>query len=71
MVYYRGNALVEYLTMCSNIPINQSLFHILEFQSRPEEYYGRLGQWISWDHFLLGDTVDDNNDDSEAEESSH
>eukprot|EP00978_Attheya_sp_CCMP212_P020343 scaffold58077_cov47-Attheya_sp.AAC.1 len=21
---------------------------------RPDEYYGRLGQWISWDHFLLG-----------------
>lgn len=20
--------------------------------ARPEEYYGRLGQWISWDHFL-------------------
>ncbi|CAB9513997.1 expressed unknown protein [Seminavis robusta] len=20
--------------------------------SRPDEYYGRLGQWISWDHFL-------------------
>lgn len=22
--------------------------------SRPAEYYGRLGQWVSWDHFLLG-----------------
>lgn len=20
--------------------------------SRPDEYYGRLGQWISWEHFL-------------------
>lgn len=20
--------------------------------SYPDEYYGRLGQWISWDHFL-------------------
>jgi hypothetical protein len=24
--------------------------------SRPDEYYGRLGQWISWDHFLGKDT---------------
>jgi hypothetical protein len=22
-------------------------------KSRPDEYYGRMGQWISWDHFLL------------------
>eukprot|EP00580_Thalassiosira_gravida_P002651 CAMPEP_0201617222 /NCGR_PEP_ID=MMETSP0492-20130828/35795_1 /ASSEMBLY_ACC=CAM_ASM_000837 /TAXON_ID=420259 /ORGANISM="Thalassiosira gravida, Strain GMp14c1" /LENGTH=246 /DNA_ID=CAMNT_0048085409 /DNA_START=93 /DNA_END=833 /DNA_ORIENTATION=- len=22
---------------------------------RPEEYYGRRGEWISWDHYLLGD----------------
>ncbi|KAL7568534.1 hypothetical protein ACA910_002648 [Epithemia clementina (nom. ined.)] len=21
--------------------------------SKPDEYYGRLGQWISWEHFLL------------------
>mmetsp|Transcript_12588 Transcript_12588/g.16541 ORF Transcript_12588/g.16541 Transcript_12588/m.16541 type:complete len:254 (+) Transcript_12588:162-923(+) len=21
--------------------------------SRPDEYYGRLGEWVSWDHFLL------------------
>ena len=21
--------------------------------SRPDEYYGRLGQWVSWDHFLI------------------
>ena len=21
---------------------------------RPEEYYGRRGEWISWDHYLLG-----------------
>ena len=20
--------------------------------ARPDEYYGRLGKWISWDHFL-------------------
>lgn len=20
--------------------------------ARPDEYYGRLGQWISWEHFL-------------------
>lgn len=23
--------------------------------SRPDEYYGALGQWKSWDHFLLED----------------
>lgn len=22
---------------------------------RPEEYYGERGEWISWDHYLLGD----------------
>lgn len=22
---------------------------------RPEEYYGRRGEWISWEHYLLGD----------------
>lgn len=30
---------------------------------RPEEYYGRRGEWISWDHYLLGEcsaTVDKN-----------
>lgn len=32
-------------------------------QSEPDEYYGRLGQWISWDHFLLEDTVADDDDD--------
>ena len=21
--------------------------------SAPDEYYGRLGTWVSWDHFLL------------------
>jgi len=27
---------------------------------RPEEYYGKRGEWISWDHYLLGDcSVDD------------
>ena len=22
---------------------------------RPEEYYGRRGEWISWEHYLLGE----------------
>eukprot|EP00984_Skeletonema_dohrnii_P013430 scaffold5570_cov87-Skeletonema_dohrnii-CCMP3373.AAC.6 len=26
---------------------------------RPEEYYGRRGEWISWDHYLLGSVVED------------
>ena len=30
--------------------------------ARPDEYYGDLGQWISWDHFL-GLCVDDDNED--------
>lgn len=24
---------------------------------RPEEYYGERGEWISWDHYLLGSGV--------------
>jgi hypothetical protein len=31
--------------------------------ARPNEYYGRLGQWISWDHFL---SLDKNNDKEES-----
>mmetsp|Transcript_5556 Transcript_5556/g.12108 ORF Transcript_5556/g.12108 Transcript_5556/m.12108 type:complete len:236 (-) Transcript_5556:162-869(-) len=27
---------------------------------RPEEYYGERGEWISWDHYLLGDSSVDN-----------
>lgn len=27
---------------------------------RPEEYYGERGEWISWDHYLLG-SLDSNN----------
>lgn len=26
---------------------------------RPEEYYGRRGEWISWEHYLLGSVVED------------
>ncbi|KAL7532308.1 hypothetical protein ACHAXR_004553 [Thalassiosira sp. AJA248-18] len=26
---------------------------------RPEEYYGERGEWISWDHYLLGNSTDD------------
>jgi len=29
--------------------------------ARPDEYYGRLGQWISWAHFLgLNEEQDEN-----------
>lgn len=31
--------------------------------SKPDEYYGRLGEWISWDHFLLQSPGDDNDDE--------
>jgi len=27
---------------------------------RPEEYYGERGEWISWDHYLLGDCSESN-----------
>lgn len=26
---------------------------------RPEEYYGRRGEWISWEHYLLGECSSD------------
>lgn len=26
---------------------------------RPEEYYGARGEWISWDHYLLGSDEED------------
>lgn len=26
---------------------------------RPEEYYGARGEWISWEHYLLGECLDD------------
>ena len=43
--------------------------HYSNVQSRPDEYYGRLGQWVSWDHFLLGSkkkssSININNDSS-------
>jgi hypothetical protein len=48
---------VQYILFSSGVP------HCCCFviQSEPDEYYGRLGQWISWDHFLLEDpyNVDD------------
>ena len=25
---------------------------------RPEEYYGERGEWVSWDHYLLGNSTD-------------
>jgi len=32
--------------------------------SRPNEYYGRLGQWVSWEHFLLIPPSTDDNDET-------
>ena len=38
-----------------------SLTCFADIPSEPDQYYGRLGQWISWDHFLLGtEAVRDN-----------
>jgi hypothetical protein len=36
--------------------------------SRPDEYYGRLGQWVSWAQFLgtEGDGEGDTNEDQES-----
>ena len=31
-----------------------SLPILMPTQSRPDEYYGRLGQWVSWKEFLTG-----------------
>jgi len=33
--------------------------------SQPDEYYGRLGQWVSWEHFLLIPPSEDDDDDEE------
>ena len=35
---------------------------------RPEEYYGARGEWISWDHYLLGSSssMNNNSDNSTA-----
>ncbi len=33
---------------------------------RPEEYYGKRGEWREWDHYLLGGDRDDDNDDDGA-----
>jgi len=30
---------------------------------RPEEYYGERGEWRGWDHYLLGEDRDDDDDD--------
>ena len=27
--------------------------------ARPDEYYTRIGKWISWEHFLIGDEEDE------------
>eukprot|EP00977_Amphora_coffeiformis_P009730 scaffold2243_cov165-Amphora_coffeaeformis.AAC.10 len=31
--------------------------------SKPDEYYGRLGQWVSWEHFLNINPDDDDDDE--------
>jgi hypothetical protein len=33
--------------------------------SRPDEYYGRLGQWISWEHFLGTDGEGETKEDQQ------
>lgn len=37
---------------------------------RPEEYYGERGEWISWDHYLLGECVGENNGKNSTDGSS-
>ena len=34
---------------------------------RPEEYYGRRGEWISWEHYLLGEEGCKGLNDTDAE----
>lgn len=31
---------------------------------RPEEYYGARGEWISWDHYLLGECIDEEEEEA-------
>jgi hypothetical protein len=47
--------------------INQGEKRNSYIPARPDEYYGRLGQWISWDHFL-SNTVEDEDRNGTAEE---
>ena len=35
--------------------------------SRPDEYYGRLGQWICWENFLGTEDEGDLQEDQEKE----
>ena len=35
--------------------------------ARPDEYYGRLGKWISWDHFLGIENDDDTDENNSFE----
>lgn len=36
--------------------------------ARPDEYYGKLGKWISWDHFLGKETVNEADGGKEGDE---
>ena len=45
--------------------INQGEKRNAYIPARPDEYYGRLGQWISWDHFLCKVEDDDLNGTAE------
>ena len=33
---------------------------------RPEEYYGERGEWISWEHYLLGDCTEPVNEGTQS-----
>ena len=35
---------------------------------RPEEYYGKRGEWISWDHYLLVTDEDDEKNGTDSEQ---
>ena len=34
--------------------VNDGDIQNVYISKRPEEYYGKRGEWISWDHYLLG-----------------
>ena len=38
---------------------------------RPEEYYGARGEWISWDHYLLGECIDEEEEEVGSNSTEH
>ena len=34
--------------------------------AQPDVYYGRIGKWVSWDHFLFGDEKTSKGDDDQG-----